>query len=215
MAETERLDGRDGKIWSAYVGGASQDAIAAEHGITQQRVSQVLAEVRGTIGDVARVDAALLAQERAAALLAAVWPAAMAGDTKAVLAALRVLERVARALGTDSPEPLSVTLDRRLDLEGATIAEALRAAFDALELSPEQQMWAAYAASAALYRSAGQEPPEPPPARPAPAAAPVAEEPADPRAGMEARLRERLADEDVDVDALLREVDDEGGRDRG
>lgn len=203
-----RLDGRAGAIWTAYVGGATQESIAAEHGISQQRVSQVLAEVREGIGDGARLDAALLAQERADALLAAVWPAAMAGDPRAVGAALRVLERQAKAMGTDAPEPLKVTLDRRLDLEGDSIATALRAAFDALELTPEQMQWAAWSASAALYRLAGQESPDPPPVRPAPAA-PVAAEP-DPRAEMDQRLRDLVADEpDVDVEALLREVDEE------
>lgn len=211
MAETERLDGRDGKIWTAYVGGVTQETIAAEHGISQQRVSQVLAEVRESLSEAERMDAALLAHERAHALLAAVWPGAMAGDTKAVHAALKVLERQAKALGTDATEPLQITLGRRLDLEGEVIASSLRAAFDALELSPEQQAWAAYAASAALYRSAGEEPPMPPPPPPRPAAsASVGDEapPPDPRAGMEARMRERFAGEEgVDVDALLAEVD--------
>ncbi|MCX4973150.1 hypothetical protein [Streptomyces sp. NBC_00620] len=164
MAETERLDGRDGKIWTAYVGGATQEAIAAEHGISQQRVSQVLAEVRDSIGEAVRMDAALLAQERADALLAAVWPAAREGDTKAVLAALRVLERMAKATGTDAVEPLRVTLERRLDLEGALIGEALGAALDAVpELSHEQRVAALTAAQAKLLG-------EDPPARPSPVA---------------------------------------------
>ncbi len=167
MAETERLDGRDGRIWAAYVGGASQEAIASEHGISQQRVSQVLAEVRDSIGDAARTDAALLAQERTDALLAAVWPVAMSGDTKAVLAALRVLERQARALGTDAVEPLRVTLERRLDLEGALIGEALRAALGAVpELSHDQRIAALTAAQAKLL---GEDPPAaPPPVKPEP-----------------------------------------------
>lgn len=165
MAETERLDGRDGQIWTAYVGGTAQEAIAAEHGITQQRVSQVLAEVRAAIGDGARMDAALLAQERVDALLAAVWPAARAGDTKAVLAALRVLERMAKATGTDAVEPLRVTLERRLDLEGALIGEALGAALDAVpELSHDQRIAALTAAQAKLL---GEDPPAP--AAPGPA----------------------------------------------
>lgn len=207
-----RLDGRAGAIWSAYVSGASQESIAAEHGISQQRVSQVLAEVREGIGDGARLDAALLAQERADALLAAVWPAAMEGDTRAVTAALKVLERQAKAMGTDAVEPLTIALDQRLDLEGQVVGDALRAAFDALELTPEQMNWAGYAASVALLRSAGQEPSHPPPPRPAPAA-PVAAEP-DPRAEMDQRLRDLVADEPgVDVEALLREVDEEEGRD--
>jgi len=174
VAETERLDGRDHEIWARYVGGWTQARLAAEYDVSQQRISQVLADVRATVGDAARADAGLLAQERTDALLAAVWPAAMGGDTKAVMAALRVLERQAKAMGTDAVEPLRVTLERRLDLEGQTIAEALRAAFEALELSPDQQAWAAWAASVALYRSAGQEPPEPPPGSPVSAMADTA-----------------------------------------
>jgi hypothetical protein len=152
----DRLDGRDGEVWRAYVGGATQERIAAEHGITQQRVSQVLAEVRATIPDGTRVDAALLAAERTDALLAAVWPAAMGGDTRAVLAALKVLERNARAMGTDAQEPLRVTLERHLDDEGQLVADALGAALDALVLTEEQRIAALAAAQARLL---GADPP--------------------------------------------------------
>jgi hypothetical protein len=135
VAETERLDGRDHEIWARYVSGWTQARLAAEYDVSQQRISQVLGEVRATIGDAARTDAALLAAERADALLAAVWPAAMEGDTRAVMAALRVLERQAKAMGTDAVEPLRVTLDRRLDVEGELVATALGAALEALAVS--------------------------------------------------------------------------------
>lgn len=168
MAKPERLEGRDGQIWTAYVGGATQEAIAAEHDISRQRVGQVLDEVRATIGDSARMDVALLAQERTDALLAAVWPAAMAGDPKAVGAALRVLERIAKATGSDAVEPLRVTLERRLDLEGDLVANALGAALDAVPgLSHEQRVAALTAAQCTLL---GEDPP-------APVAAPSVEEP--------------------------------------
>lgn len=205
MAETERLEGRDGKIWDAYVGGATQEAIAVEHGISQQRVSQVIAEVRDSITRAEQLDAALLAHERAHALLAAVWPAAMGGDTKAVHAALKVLERQAKALGTDATEPLRVTFERHLDDQGELVASALGAALNVLGLSDEQRELAGRAAQAALLGE------ELPPAVPAPL-----DEEAGVQAGMEQRLRQLVADEgDVDVEALLREVDDEGGRGRG
>lgn len=198
MAETERLEGRDGRIWAAYVGGASQEAIAAEHGISQQRVSQVLAEVRESIGDAARTDAALLALERTHALLAAVWPAALDGDTKAVLAALRVLERQAKALGTDAVEPLQITLDRRTDVEGDVVADAVAAVLEVLQLDEPRRQLALRAAAARLSG-------EP---------LPVVDEGQAAQAGMEQRLRDLTADEPgVDVDALLREVDDEEDRD--
>lgn len=204
MAETERLDGRDGRIWCAYVSGASQEAIAAEHGISQQRVSQVLAEVRDSIGDTPRMDAALLAQERADALLAAVWPAARAGDTKAVLAALRVLERQAKALGTDAVEPVKVTLERRLDLEGELLADTLASVIDALDLSHDQRVFALATAQAKL----GGEPLPTPPT-------PVVEVPVvDPeQAKREAEFRRLMEADGVDADELLADDDQDDEED--
>lgn len=159
MDGPERLDGRDGQVWAAYISGATQEAIARQHGVTQQRVSQILSEIRAGIGDVARTDAALLAQERTDALLAAVWPAAMSGEPKAVGAALRVLERMAKATGSDAVEPLRVTLERRLDLEGDLVANALGAALDAApELSHETRVAMLSAAQCVLL---GEDPPAP------------------------------------------------------
>lgn len=97
-------------------------------------------------------------------------------------------------------------LEKRLDLEGELVADTLGAVLDALDLSHDQRMYALATAQAKL---AG----EPLPEAPVSAAA-VVEEPVDPQAGMEQRLRELTADEpDVDVDALLAEVDEEEGRD--
>lgn len=159
MAGPERLEGRDGAIWTRYVGGWTQARLAAEYDVSQQRISQVLAEVRESIGGGARLDAALLAQERTDALLSAVWPAAMEGDSKAVLAALRVLERMAKALGTDAVEPLRVSFERHLDDQGQLVADALGAALDAVpELSHGQRVAALTAAQAKLL---GEELPEP------------------------------------------------------
>jgi hypothetical protein len=44
-----RLEGRNGAIWRAYCRGATQEALAEEHGISQPRVSQIIAEVRDSI----------------------------------------------------------------------------------------------------------------------------------------------------------------------
>lgn len=198
-----RLEERDHEIWARYVGGWTQARLAAEYDVSQQRISQVLAEVRESISDDARTDAGLLVLERTHALLAAVWPAAMEGDTKAVLAALRVLERQAKAMGTDAVEPLQITLDRRLDVEGDVVVDALAAVFDVLGLDEERRQLAVRAAQAKL---SGEPLPDPP--------APVVDEGRVARAGMERRLRELTADEGVDVDALLAEVGEEG-EDRG
>jgi hypothetical protein len=52
--EADDLTGRTGRIWTAYVRGATQETIAADHDITQQRVSQIIAEVRDTIPEADR-----------------------------------------------------------------------------------------------------------------------------------------------------------------
>jgi transcriptional regulator with XRE-family HTH domain len=140
------LNGRNGQIWRAYVAGHTQQKIADDFGLSQQHVSQIVAAVREDVPPAVREDAALLAVERTDALLAAVWDDAMAGDTKAVLAALRVLERMARALGTDAVEPLRVTLERRNDLEGDVVASAITAAVEALGLGEESRVLALQAA---------------------------------------------------------------------
>jgi hypothetical protein len=47
--EDSRLAGRNGAIWRAHISGATQEAIAAEHGIHQTRVSQIIREIRETL----------------------------------------------------------------------------------------------------------------------------------------------------------------------
>ena len=44
-----RFEGRNGLIWAAHVRGATQEAIAQEHGISQARVSQIITQVRDSI----------------------------------------------------------------------------------------------------------------------------------------------------------------------
>lgn len=46
---TDRLTGRNGLIWRDYCGGRTQAHLAAEHGISQQRVSEIIQAVRDGI----------------------------------------------------------------------------------------------------------------------------------------------------------------------
>jgi transcriptional regulator with XRE-family HTH domain len=166
----ERLDGRNGQVWRAYVGGATQESIAAEHGVSQQRVSQILAEVREVIPADARSDALLLDLERLDRVLAAFMPLADAGDAKAAGVVMRVVERRARALGLDATEPLRLTIERHLDDEGALVADALAAGLDAVPgLTQEQRLAALGAAQAVLL---GEDPPAAVPPGPVPAVEP-------------------------------------------
>lgn len=55
-SDGDRLAGRNGLIWRAYVQGATQEAIAAEHGLTQSMVSRILTEIRASIPEEDRAD---------------------------------------------------------------------------------------------------------------------------------------------------------------
>lgn len=45
----ERLTGRNGEVWRAWVSGISQVEIADTYGISQQRVSQILRDIKDSI----------------------------------------------------------------------------------------------------------------------------------------------------------------------
>jgi transcriptional regulator with XRE-family HTH domain len=148
--EDPRLYGRDGEIWRAHLHGHTQERIAADKGISQQRVSQIIRDIRASIPESSKVDAALDDLERLSLVLAGLMPAAETGDTKAAGAVLRIIERRAKALGTDATEPLSIVLERHRDLEGQLVSDALAAALDVLGLTPEQRMAALGAAQQRL-----------------------------------------------------------------
>lgn len=199
MGRPERLEGRDGRIWRSYVLGRTQEAIAAEHGISRQRVGQVLEEIRASIPATDRADAALVDLERIDLLLSGVMPAAVAGDTAAARAVLAILERRARMLRLDLEEPLRITLARHLDDQGELLADTIGAVLDALDLSHEQRMYALATAQAKL---SGDPLPEP--------VAPVVEEPVT-GPDLMADFREFCAAEGVDPDDL--DDDQEDGDD--
>ncbi|MBM7090239.1 helix-turn-helix domain-containing protein [Streptomyces sp. S12] len=104
----------------------------------------------------------------------------------------------------DMPQPIDVALSRRVDVEGDVVADAVAAVVEVLGLDGERR---ALALRAAVARLSG----EPLPEVPAPVDVPVP----DVRAGMEQQLRDLVAGEGVDVDRLLAEVDEDGGRGDG
>ena len=153
MAGPERLEGRNGEVWRLYLQGHTQESLAEQFGVSQQRISQVINEVRESIPEVNRVAAALLDLERLDLLMTGMMPPALAGDAKATAAVLRILERRAKALGTDANQPLEVVLDARMDVVGQLVADALAAALDAVpELSQEQRIRALEKAQELLFR---------------------------------------------------------------
>ncbi|WP_165985907.1 hypothetical protein [Streptomyces sp. YIM 98790] len=98
QAENERLTARNGAIWQAYLAGRTQESIAAEHGLAQQRVSDIIARVRQSIpeedlAEVRRVDV-----ERLDAMLAGAFPLAVTGDKDTIASMLRNLHLAAEVV---------------------------------------------------------------------------------------------------------------------
>lgn len=201
--------GQDAEILRLRCAGLSLRAIAARVDLSHQTVSNRIEEAIGELVspvaeqwralETARLDDLT---QRAYGVL----DSTESDDT--ALKAIAQLERLSasrrKLWALDMPVPLDVTLSRRLDVEGDVVTDALSAALDVLGLDEERRV---LAVQAAVARLSGEPLSEPlvyvvPP--------PVVEEPVTARAGMEQRLRERLAGEDIDVDALLAEVDGEG-----
>jgi hypothetical protein len=92
-------------------------------------------------------------------LQVAVWAQAIAGDPRAVEAALKVMDRRAKLFGLDASKQMEIAFTRRTEMEADAVADAVAAALDALELTPEQRVTALGAAQErllALEPGAGQ-----------------------------------------------------------
>lgn len=127
--QDDRLAGRNGDIWRAYITGRNQEWIGQHFGISQQRVSQILTAVRDALPDDERDEWRLIAIQTLwevhadlVDLVRAPLPPAFsqrgeilrnedeavvhdaANRLAAVGQLLRLQERMGRTLGTDAPE---------------------------------------------------------------------------------------------------------------
>ena len=107
--EGPRLDGRNGEIWRAYLFGKTQEAIAEEFGIVQQRVSQIIRDVRESLPETDANELRRADLERLDAMLPNNILMAVAGDKDAVNSVLKIMERRAKLLGLDAPTKQEVT----------------------------------------------------------------------------------------------------------
>ena len=137
MPTPERLEGRNGKIYRAYLLGSTQEAIAERHGITQERVGQIIREVRAGIPETdlaaakaKHLDVMDLLADTMAELMEAPLPPAysngrpiydedgtMVRDFGPRMAAadrlVKINERVAKVLGLDAPVKADVTVSEQ------------------------------------------------------------------------------------------------------
>jgi 4-aminobutyrate aminotransferase-like enzyme len=150
VSKPKRLEGRNGQVWADYCAGYTQEHLADRYGISQQRVSQIIAAVRATIPptdlDEARqrtLDGVAELQRAAVELARApLAPAYSNGrmmvdedgkpimDVSARLSALKVatgiVERTSRLLGLDAPTKVEH------GMSDAAAQAAAQAAADAL-----------------------------------------------------------------------------------
>lgn len=209
---------QDEEILRLRCSGLSLRAIASRVGLSHQTVSNRIEDAIRELVDPRAEEWRALETARLDDLTRRAYGVLDGAESDEVkLKAVAQLERLSasrrKLWALDMPAPLDVTLSRRNDLEGDLVAQTLVTALEALEVAGlgdvRERELKAYALALAQWKllQLGEGDPGP---RPVPPGAPVVEavEP-DARAGMEQRLRERLAGEDVDVDALLAEVDGE------
>lgn len=202
--------GQDEEILRLRCAGLSLRAIGERVGLSHQTVSNRIEEAIRELVDPRAEEWRALETARLDDLTRRAYEVLDGAESDEVkLKAVAQLERLSasrrKLWALDMPMPLAVSLERRLDVEGDVVADAVAAVVEVLGLDEERRV---LALQAAVARLSGEPLPVP-----APAAA-VVEEPVDPQAGMEQRLRDLVADEPgVDVEALLREVDEEEGRD--
>lgn len=130
------LEGRNGAIWEKYCAGWTQEHLAAEYGIHQTRVSQIIRAVREKIGKHDReefldrqVDAVQALQRRIREMIDADPPPAfdqrgnvlrdpdsgavvrdVAAKQKAIALEIQALDRMTRLLGLDASKEVNVNI---------------------------------------------------------------------------------------------------------
>ncbi len=153
MAESVRLEGRNGVIWRKYITGWTQERLAEEYGIHQTRVSQIIQQVRDSIPEDTRQALVLESVDMLRELMAGaveVWQMAPVpvtvgkdgdilrdpesgdvvrdhgGRLRALETALKVQESIRRLVGADAAKGLDVNVTG-VELEASrSLAEEAR-----------------------------------------------------------------------------------------
>jgi transcriptional regulator with XRE-family HTH domain len=145
-----RLEGRNGELWRGWISGTSQDALAERFGISQQRVSQIIAEIRKSIPEPQKeelwcreMDFLDRLRVKAMELVDSDLPPVFSnrghilcdengevvrdssGRLAAINAAVKLHERVARMAGIDAPTRTDLSIGSVQQAVAERAAEAL------------------------------------------------------------------------------------------
>lgn len=129
QAENERLTTRNGEIWRGYIQGRTQEALAAEHGVSQQRVAQIIRDVRKSIPEEDAAELRRVDLERLDAMLPNNLTLAMGGDKDGVKSVLAIMTRRAALLGLDAATKVEANVQTpNLDPDVVALVSSLKAA---------------------------------------------------------------------------------------
>lgn len=146
---------RDAKIFNLKIAGVPERAIAAEVGISQARVNEIIrAETVRQVGPLAEA----YADQREAELIGLhreAWRsmirATSTGDRLKAIETLRKINESRRRLrGADAPEALSIALDARVEVDAELTARAITTVLERLQLPPDRLAYALEVAGAVL-----------------------------------------------------------------
>lgn len=116
---TGRLSERDQAIWKGYtLGGKTLMALAEEHNVSNQRISQIIKAIRAKLPEADRqtiIDARL---EQIKAIGDALMPDLLQGDKDAVSSWTKIVEREAKYLGLDTASRVELSGGVRYEIEG-------------------------------------------------------------------------------------------------
>jgi hypothetical protein len=197
---------QDEEILRLRCAGLSLRAIATRVGLSHQGVADRITAAIAELVTPAAEEWRSLETARLNDLTRLAYGVLAAADTgdlklKAIDRLTKLSESRRKLWGLDATEPLRVSLERRNDMEGDLVAEAVTAVVSVLQLDEERRQLALRAAQAAL---SGEELPE--------SVAPVVEVSVDTeQARREQDFRRLMEADGVDPDALL--ADDEDDQD--
>lgn len=123
---------------------------SAQHAITDWRRAKAQSRVELTTSV---EEARWLEVDRLDRLMAAMWPKALAGDTKAADTAHRLIMSRCEVLGLKAPT--QIQLSARMELESTIVAEVIIAVIDSLGLEPSQRVVAFDVAQKRLALASG------------------------------------------------------------
>lgn len=192
---------QDATILRLRCAGLSLRAIAERVGLSHQTVANRIEDAIRELLEPAAEEWRALETARLNDLTSAAYRVLGGAETdelrlKAIDRLLRLSESRRKLWGLDAQVPIDVVLSRRTDVEAHAVVAAVEAAVSVLGVDEGRRVLAMRAAVASL---SGEPLPE--------AAAGDGEELSGGQAEMQRQLRDLVADEGIDIEALLREVD--------